>query len=82
LEIFFGVERDPTRLTLEHWTWFARDIAITPAIVREELSQIAETPLADVANLRATLAETPAVAPLLDLAVDDISQRCAAAFTR
>ncbi|MGC4411041.1 type II toxin-antitoxin system HipA family toxin (plasmid) [Rhizobium rosettiformans] len=78
LAMLVGKERDPTKLTLAHWTQFARDVAITPAIVHEELSKMAKTLLQEVATVRSSLANTPADSPLLDLTVDDISQRCTA----
>jgi serine/threonine-protein kinase HipA len=78
LAMFVGAERDPTKLSSKHWTRFARDIAITPAIVHEELLNMAKTLLEEVSKVRSSLTDTPADSPLLDLAVADISQRCSA----
>ncbi|PWE53665.1 hypothetical protein DEM27_24275 [Metarhizobium album] len=76
LAMFVGGERDPSALTVEHWTTFARDVAITPAIVREELRAMAKQMALTVIDVRKSFDGTPADTALLDLACDDISERC------
>jgi serine/threonine-protein kinase HipA len=76
LAMFVGGERDPTALMPNHWTRFARDVEIRPSIVHEELLSISRQMITAVPAMRKSFTGTEADTKLLDLAVDDILERC------
>lgn len=76
LAMFVGGERDPTALTLDHWTRFAREVQIRPSIVHEELLKMARQMSVAASNVRGEFSATDADTKLLDLAAEDIVERC------
>lgn len=76
LAMFVGGERDPTELTLDHWTRFARDVGITPAIVHAELLDMARQMAVATPAIRQEIAGGQADSALLDVATGDILERC------
>jgi serine/threonine-protein kinase HipA len=68
-----NVERD--KLTTENWEQFAKDCSLSPALVMRRLEHLAATIVEKVVQLREEVRETAAETKLLDIVVEDISDR-------
>jgi serine/threonine-protein kinase HipA len=68
-----NVERD--KLTTENWEQFAKDCSLSPALVMRRLEHLAATIAEKVVQLREEVQETAAETKLLDMVVEDISDR-------
>src|SRR5690606_4748697 len=74
LAMFVGGDRDPTELTREHWSRFAKEVSVGSNLVHEELSNMAAR-IADAVKLvRQRAKGTVADTRLLDLVVADVSE--------
>lgn len=71
-----GGERNPTKLTLDHWQKFAKDAGISWPGVRKLLMSMAADMPAAVRAQREAMRGTEADSEVLDLVVDDVIARC------
>lgn len=75
LAMFVGGERDPTLLTADNWTRFAKEVGVTSDIVHTEIKgmahRIGETVHAVREKFKGTVADTR----LCDLVVEDVTTR-------
>lgn len=76
LAMFVGGERDPSLLTSTHWDGFAAEVGLRRELVRDRLRAMAATLPEQAAALRESLRGTVADTSLLDLALEDVRERC------
>jgi serine/threonine-protein kinase HipA len=76
LAMFVGGERDPSVLTAENWTIFAKEIGVTSDLVHAEIKNLARTMIEKIALVRERARGTVADTRLYDLVVEDVTSRC------
>lgn len=76
LAMFVGGERDPSVLTAENWTIFAKEIGVTSDLVHAEIKNLARTMIEKIALVRERVRGTVADTRLCDLVVEDVTSRC------
>lgn len=76
LAMFVGGERDPSILTAENWTKFAKEIGVTSDLVHSEIKSMARTMIDKTTMVRDRVRGTVGDTRLCDLVVEDVNSRC------